>query len=101
MLFKLLPDCIKAALMTCKPNMEKVIDRCNGDYKGKFNKSCEYDPSSKEPTKVRLKCNKDEEFFNDACYKKCLPGFAEGKLFCKKGGYIERYNNVYNGEDLA
>ena len=55
--------------MTCKPNMEKVKERCNNDYKDKYGKSCTYNLEGKEPTKVYLQCDEENEtFFNDACY---------------------------------
>lgn len=94
--FELLPNCIKRALNQCPIIMENVLKKCNNFYKDK-GLECRY---LLNQMKVTIKCEMDEEFFNNACYKKCPKGYKDGKLYCVRSKYIRRSTAPYKGQGI-
>ena len=69
--------------------MKPVIERCNMEYdkiiKGKKNRQC-FQPKVND-LRVFLQCEPNEDFYNNACYKKCPPEFKDAGPFCIKSKY--------------
>lgn len=84
--FELLPKCIQRALNQCPILMENVLKRCNKFYEDR-NLECRHIVNE---MKVNIKCKIDEDFFNNACYKKCPKGYKDGKLYCVRSKYMRR-----------
>jgi hypothetical protein len=84
--FELLPKCLKRALQVCPIKIENVIKKCNHFYEDK-KWECR---NVLGEMKVTLKCHVTEEYFNNACYKKCPPGFRDAKLYCLRNKYLRR-----------
>lgn len=99
-LFLMLPKCIQAALMKCKPRMDFVKTACEKNYNN--TKNCRVWKLS-----ARITCDKDETLINDTCYKNCPETFTDKGLFCLKREYILRdsktkthHNELNNDEEM-
>ena len=92
-MFKSLPKCVQSALQQCNPDMQEVIDYCETNYNNR--KDCSADKLT-----VRLKCKPNEEFINNACYRKCPLGYKDAKLYCIKSKVLRRSVVEYRGQTI-
>lgn len=88
--------------------MKKAIDLCQPDSsfgknecESKTNKTCQT-LTDKVST---IQCKSNEDFINDACYKKCFSGSKDLGFYCKKGKVKKRYirplkNGITHHEDF-
>ena len=90
-LFNLLPSCVKKALLSCKPQSQPAIEKCE---KNLPNSNCET-----QNMIAQFSCGKHETFFNNACYQNCPNDMKDDSLICLKSLSKRRSAEIWSGNE--